>query len=173
MILLFFSDNCPLCRAVINLISEFNILNKFKFIDVHKINKIPDNITVVPTIIESDLKALIEGKDVYNFILNQKFFFYPTNNIELWANKPIPKPTIIEDKKAYGKKSLYYDELPDNNNKIMIKNEYGLLDDVFSGIKNYNNLINDNIEKSESNEIKKAPVIKDKKQLALLKLKKY
>jgi thiol-disulfide isomerase/thioredoxin len=169
MILLFFSDNCELCKAIINLLSEFNILNKFKLIDIHKITKIPENITVVPTIIESDLKALIEGKDVYHFILNQKFFFHPTNNVDLWVNKSIPKPTIIEDQRAYGKKSLYYDELPNVNDdtKTIIKHDYGSLDVVFNGVKSYNT------NTAETNEIKKAPVIVNKKQLALLKLKKY
>jgi thiol-disulfide isomerase/thioredoxin len=175
MILLFYSEKCELCRAIINLLNEFNIKDKFKLIDILKINKIPENINVVPTIIESELKALIEGKDVYHFILNQKFFFHPTNNIDLWINTPIPKPTIIEDKHAYGNKSLQYSGLDNNNNNIILKQEYSSLDVVFNGINSYNNLNNtENTNNTENinTEIRKAPIIKDKKQLALLKLKK-
>ena len=157
MILLFYSNECNLCKAILKLIEEFNIKDKYKLIDVHKLAKIPDNITVVPTIIESELKALVEGKDVYQFIVNQKFFYYPTNNIDLWANKEIPKPNIVEDNKALNKKSLIYYYFNSDETKQFQKNDFSSFDTVF----------NSNIVE------KKTPIIKDKKTLALLKLKKY
>jgi len=178
MILLFYSDKCELFKGIITLLNQFNIQDKFNLIDIHKISKIPKNITVVPTIIEPALKALIEGKDVYHFIINQKFFFHPTNNIELWTNNQIPKPSIVEDDRAYGKKSINYYDL--NNDKVntIPKNEYDsfdILNDSQPSNK-INNVTNSEASANQMNNnltniiTEQSPLV-TKQKLALLRLR--
>ena len=57
----------------------------------------------MPTIIDTEIEAPFEGKNAFEYIINQKYFNYPTNNIEYWINNNIPKPLIEEDKKAIDK----------------------------------------------------------------------
>jgi len=66
--------------------------------------KIPKNITVVPTIIDEEIEAPLEGKKAFEYVINQKYFNHPTNNTEFTKNG-VPKPTIEEDKKAITSKS--------------------------------------------------------------------
>jgi hypothetical protein len=91
-------------------------------INIDELTNIPDNITIVPTIIDSTIEAPLEGKKAFEFVLNHKFFNYPTNNIEFWVNNPIPKPIIEEDNKALDKTKLSFfnldEDLKKNNNII-------------------------------------------------------
>ena len=83
-------------------ISEFS--NEFKFINVDN-NKVPDRIKVVPTIIDSEYKDLLEGKKAFEYLYNKKYFNIPTNNLLLWKDKIIPKPeikyTLVSGKAPY------------------------------------------------------------------------
>ena len=103
MRILFYSDECKYCLKLLEYINKNNIEQFYKFICIDSNIKIPDNITVVPTIIDTEIEAPFEGKNAFEYIINQKYFNYPTNNIEYWINNNIPKPLIEEDKKAIDK----------------------------------------------------------------------
>lgn len=105
MIIFFFSETCILCTKVIEYINENKISTNFIFFDVDN-NKAPVDINIVPTIIDTTIDLPIEGNDIYEYIINQKYFFHPTNNVNNWTIKPIPKPLINEDNKAHNKNDL-------------------------------------------------------------------
>ena len=99
MKILFFSNKCKFSSELIEKLKESKFANEFKFINVD-LTKVPDKIKVVPTIIDSDYKDLLEGKKAFEYLFNKKYFNIPTNNLLLWKDKVIPKPEIAEDKLA-------------------------------------------------------------------------
>jgi hypothetical protein len=125
-------------------------------INVDITTKIPDNVTIVPTIIDTTIEAPLEGKYALEYLFNQKYFNHPTNNIEFWLNMGIPTPTIEEDNKAIDKFKLSNyaclgDESVTQNNVIIIKNK---------------------IKPINEPEKRDQPImVTDKKTLALLKLR--
>ncbi len=135
MIVLFYSDQCQYCQKVLEYIIKNNIKKLFKMINVDNVSKIPDNITIVPTIIDTTIEAPLEGKYALEYLFNQKYFNHPTNNIEFWINNGVPIPSIEEDKKALDKLKLsnyacFIDE--DNtaqNNVVVIKNKVKPIDE--------------------------------------------
>lgn len=155
MIILFYSEQCQYCIKLLNYIIKNNLKNFFKMINVDNATKIPDNVTIVPTIIDTTIKAPLEGKYALEYLFNQKYFNHPTNNIDFWINMGVPIPTIEEDKKAIDKFKLsnyacFGDNTDAQNNVVVIKNKIKPLDEP------------DKIEQ---------PSITDKKTLALLKLR--
>ncbi len=100
MIILFYSEHCEFCKQLKEYLNVNNLTQNFNIINIHSLPKIPDNITIVPTIIDPSIEAPIEGKNAFEYIINQKYFDHPTNNIDFWVNKNIPKPLIEEDAKA-------------------------------------------------------------------------
>lgn len=156
MIILFYSEQCQYCVKLLEYIVKNNLENFFKMINVDKTTKIPDNVTVVPTIIDTTIEAPLEGKYALEYLFNQKYFNHPTNNVNCWTNG-IPTPSIEEDKKALDKlKFSHYASIGDDNdtqnNVVIIKNK----------IKPINETI----------KIEQPTHITDKKTLALLKLRK-
>ena len=95
--------------------------------------KIPENITVVPTIIDEEVEAPLEGKKAFEYVINQKYFNHPTNNIEFIKNG-VPKPTIEEDSKAVNSRSgsgfIYVDN--DSKQKFTERDERSNFDKVFN-----------------------------------------
>jgi len=90
---------------LIEYINKNNLNEYFNMICIDdNINKVPSNITVVPTIIDEDVEVPLEGKKAFEYVINQKYFNHPTNNTEFTKNG-VPKPTIEEDKKAVTSKS--------------------------------------------------------------------
>ena len=148
MIILFYSNQCKFSEKLLEYIKKNNLEKYFKMINIDDDIKIPENITIVPTIIDETIEAPLEGKDAFIYVVNQKFFNHPTNNIDFWVNKTIPKPVIDEDKKAIEKHNFGFASIENTNNT-----------------NNGNNLI-DTVESIENKKI-----ITDKKILALLKLK--
>jgi len=103
MRILFYSKTCEFCMKLIEYIVKNNLNDFFKQICIDNTNNIPKNITVVPTIIDEEIEAPLEGKQAWEYIKNQKFFNHPTNNFELVKNG-VPKPDIEEDKRAINSK---------------------------------------------------------------------
>lgn len=155
MIILFYSEQCQYCAKLIDYINKNNLKKYFKMINVDTTNKIPSNVTIVPTIIDTTIEAPLEGKYALEYLFNQKYFNHPTNNIELWINNGIPIPSIEEDKKAIDKTKLSnFESFGDDttqNNVVVIKNKVKPLD--------------------EPEKIQPTINITDKKTLALLKLR--
>jgi thiol-disulfide isomerase/thioredoxin len=148
MILLFYSNECKFCIKLLEYLKKNNLEKQFKMLNIDIETNIPDNITIVPTIIDEIIEAPLEGKKAFEYVINQKYFNHPTNNINLWINKTIPKPVIEEDSKAF-----------DGDVKLTEKTNTS-----FVAI--------DNIIVKEEPETKKInSVIKNKINLSLLKLK--
>ena len=106
MIILFHSEECKYSIKLIEYIQKNNLTEFFKLINIDTLSKIPENISIVPTIIDSNIEAPLEGKKAFEYVVNHKFFNHPTNNIDFWVSNPIPKPLIEEDTKAIDKLNL-------------------------------------------------------------------
>ncbi len=147
MRILFYSNECNFCLKLLDYINKNNIKKYFKFFNIDLNTNIPDNITVVPTIIDSEIETLFEGNLAFEYIINQKYFNNPTNNIDYWLKTNIPKPLIEEDKKAIDKHYFNFSVFDTENNDTQ----------------------NNDTQITQQN----TPIIiKDKKTLALLKLRK-
>jgi len=110
MKVIFYSKQCKFCLKLLTFLKQNNILNNYKLICVDNNDKIPKEITSVPTLVDSDLAQPLVGKNLFEYFNNKKFFDFPSNNLLNWENKVIPKPKVEEDKKAL-------DELALQNNK--------------------------------------------------------
>jgi len=97
MKIIFYSTNCKYCLKLLEYLDKHNIKNIFKLVDIDK-NKIPKNIKIVPTLIDTDLNQPLTEKSVFDYVINLRYFNNPTNNIDL-LNK-IQNPNILEDNKA-------------------------------------------------------------------------
>jgi len=97
MKVLFYSLQCDYCIKLLSFLDNYNIKNEFKLINIDKLDKIPKNIDIVPTIIDSDLNQPLKGKFAFEYINNLKYFNNSTNNYE---NPKPPIPIIKEDDKA-------------------------------------------------------------------------
>lgn len=99
MRLLFYSNSCNFCLKLLEYIQTNKLEEYFKLICIDKTNNIPKNITHVPTIIDTEIEAPLEGKKAFEYVINQKYFNHPTNNVEYIKNG-VPVPKIEEDSKA-------------------------------------------------------------------------
>lgn len=154
MIVLFHSEQCKYCVKLLEYINMHNLKKYFKIINVDTTSKIPDNITIVPTIIDSTIEAPLEGKHALEYLFNQKYFNHPTNNIEFWLNMDVPIPSIDEDTKATDNFKLtnyacLNDDANAQNNVVIIKNKI----------------------KSNNEPTKTVQPVANKKTMALLKLR--
>lgn len=127
MKVLFYSKNCKFSKEIIEKLNESEYSKEFRFINVDT-NKVPDKIKVVPTIIDSEYKNLLEGKKAFEYLFNKKYFNISTNNLLMWKDKVIPKPDIVEDKLAKkeedileSQKILEKQEKDEDNPKKQIK----------------------------------------------------
>jgi hypothetical protein len=130
---------------LIEYIKKNNYEEYFKIICIDNIEDIPKNINVVPTVLDTELDAPLEGNEAKEYVLNLKFFNHPTNNVEYTKNG-VPKPLIEEDKKANTAKSgsgfIYVNQ--DVEKKFVDKEDKSNFDKVFD-IKSENENQNDKI----------------------------
>lgn len=118
MIILFYSNECKFSSRLLEYIKNNNLTDFFKLVNIDLLDTIPENINIVPTIIDSNIEAPLDGKKAFEYVINHKFFNYPTNNVDFWINSPIPKPTIEEDNKALDKSKLTFFATLDDDNKV-------------------------------------------------------
>jgi hypothetical protein len=192
MIILFYSDECKFSLKLLEYIKNNNLIDFFKLVNIDLLDIIPENIKIVPTIIDSNIEAPLDGKKAFEYVVNHKFFNYPTNNVDFWINNPIPKPSIEEDNKALDKSKLtFFANLDDDikntnqiNNKItsqftktsnfITNNKLLLINTINKNkiIQNLNNDCNKNLN-DDCNKIveTKSQLVMNKKTLALLKLR--
>ena len=57
------------------------------------------NRELLNSIIDTEIEAPLEGKKAFEYVINQKYFNHPTNNVEYIKNG-VPVPKIEEDSKA-------------------------------------------------------------------------
>ena len=128
MIVLFHSEQCKYCVKLVEYITANNLKKYFKMVNVDTVSRIPDKVTIVPTIIDTTIEAPLEGKHALEYLFNQKYFNHPTNNIDFWLNMGIPIPSIEEDDKANDNFKLtnyayLNDDINTQNNVVIIKNK--------------------------------------------------
>jgi len=134
MRILFYSESCNFCLKLLEYINKNNLTQHFKMICIdNKTAKIPKNITIVPTIIDTIIEVPLEGKKAFEYVINQKYFNHPTNNIEFTKNGVLV-PTIDEDSKAVSSKSgsgfIYVNK--DIEKKYVKKEDKNNFDHVFN-----------------------------------------
>ncbi len=84
--LLFFSNKCQYCSALVQRILSLNLINKFVLICIdHRLDKIPRYIRQVPALIESGKIEPIFGTEVFNFIDRVKMQNMPQSSIEPYS----------------------------------------------------------------------------------------
>ena len=115
MKILFYSERCKFSSELISKLKDTNFSKEFQHINIDK-NQVPSQIKVVPTIIDSEYKDLLEGKKAFEYIFNKKYFDNPTNNLLLWKDKDVPNPNIKEDKLATNLSSHATTESTQTNN---------------------------------------------------------
>lgn len=84
--ILFYSKKCEYSSKIINLISEIDSVDKYKFICIDSGNNYP-YIQRVPTLIIKDLKKPLIGINAFNWIRSSSQFNRTTNNIKFKPNK--------------------------------------------------------------------------------------
>jgi len=116
MKVLFYSEKCNFSKEIIIQLKETEAYKEFTLINIDE-NKVPNKIKVVPTIVDSEIKNLLEGKKAFEYLYNKKYFNIPTNNIHLWKDKVLPIPDIIEDNLAKNDHDNIFEsqKISDNN----------------------------------------------------------
>jgi hypothetical protein len=111
MKILFYSNKCEYSKKILLYLEKNNIKDEFKLINVDN-QKLPPEIKIVPTIIDSYINEILEGKKAFEYLSNIKYFNNPTNNIDYISKLP-ENPKIEQDKLA--SKIVMGLELKDNN----------------------------------------------------------
>ena len=138
-----------------------------------KTAKVPKHISIVPTVIDTTIESPMEGKKAFEYVINQKYFNHPTNNIEYTKNG-IPTPTIDEDTKAASSKSgsgfIYVDK--DIEKKFVDKEDKNNFDQVFNFNQCSPQTKNNEAQDNRVNQLIEQRNIQDKKMQALIRLRK-
>ena len=117
MKIVFYSDRCEFCKKMLDYLDKHNIKSLFQLVNIDN-TELPDGIDIVPTIIDTELTQPLKGKQVFEYLVNIKYFNNPTNNIEYIKELP-PNPDIPDDKLAIKGKSVNLElskaEQPNNN----------------------------------------------------------
>ena len=133
MRILFYSESCNFCLKLLEYIDKNKLGQYFKLISIDKSKNIPTNVTIVPTIIDTSVEAPLEGKKAFEYVINQKYFNHPTNNVE-YTKDGVPKPSIEEDIKANASRSgagfIYVDK--DIEKRFTDKEDKQNFDQVFT-----------------------------------------
>jgi hypothetical protein len=145
MKVVFYSEQCEYSKKLLAYLDKNNIKNLFKLVNIDK-TEVPDDIDVVPSIIDTELNQPMKGKKAFEYLLNLKYFNNPTNNIEYVKELP-PNPNIPEDEKAVKSKIQNLELNSSNTNKVSTET---ILNDLFNGLSK-----NPTLEQESSNESKK------------------
>jgi hypothetical protein len=118
MKVIFYSDKCQYCGNMMLYLDKHNIKSMFKLINIDYINP-PEEIDIVPTIVDTELNQSLKGKKAFEYLLNIKYFNNPTNNIDYIKDLP-DNPVIPEDDKAINNNST---NLEISKNNIVLDKE--------------------------------------------------
>ena len=169
MRILFYSESCNFCLKLLEYINKNNLEQYFKMICIdEKTAKVPKHITIVPTVIDTTIEAPMEGKKAFEYVINQKYFNHPTNNIEYTKNG-IPIPTIDEDTKSGGG-FIYVDK--DIEKKFVDKEDKHNFDQVFNFKQLSPQIKNNQAQDNRVNQLIEQRNIQDNKMQALIRLRK-
>ncbi len=159
MRIIFYSNYVEFCIKLMEYIKVNSLEDYFKIVNIDDLSEKETKelgLTVVPTLIDSDIDTPFEGTKAWEYVRNQKYFNHPTNNVEYTKNG-IPKPVIEEDIKANiartGSGFIYVDQ--EVEKKFVDKDDKHNFDKVFdvkSNHTNQSNQINNN-DTSKKNSI--------------------
>ena len=135
MRIIFYSSYVEFCIKLMEYIKMNALEDYFKIVNIDDLSERETKelgLSVVPTLIDSDIDTPFEGTKAWEYVRNQKYFNHPTNNIEYTKNG-IPKPVIEEDLKANISKTgsgfIYVDQ--DVEKKFIDKDDKHNFDRVF------------------------------------------
>ena len=120
MKVLFYSEKCKFSNEIIKQIEKSKFATEFKFVNIDS-NNTPEMIKVVPTIIDTNYKDLLEGKRAFEYLYDKKYFNISTNNIHLWKDKVLPKPEIKENMLAKNNDDILNETIENNEEKSVDK----------------------------------------------------
>ena len=123
MKVLFYSNKCQYSMEIIKKINESSIKDQIKLVCIDTNHF--DNIKIVPTIIDSDYKEILEGKKAFDYIKNKEFFNFSSNNVLCWKEKEVPNTKIENDKLALDTTISKNENLNgvENDSKLMVAND--------------------------------------------------
>ena len=152
MRIIFYSSYVEFCIKLIEYIKMNSLEEYFKIVNIDDLSDKETKelgLSIIPTLIDTDIDTTFEGTKAWEYIKNQKYFNHPTNNIENTKNG-IPKPLIEEDTKAnFGKSGsgfLYVDQ--EVEKKYVDKEDKHNFDKVFEIKENIIKPINKSNNKS-------------------------
>lgn len=135
MRIIFYSSYVEFCIKLMEYIKLNSLDEYFKIVNIDDLSEKETKelgLSVVPTLIDSDIDTPFEGTKAWEYVRNQKYFNHPTNNIEYTKNG-IPKPVIEEDNKANVAKTgsgfIYVDQ--DVEKKFIDRDDKHNFDKVF------------------------------------------
>jgi hypothetical protein len=129
MKLVFYSEQCEYSKKLLAYLEKNNIKNLFKLINID-ICEAPDDIDVVPSIIDTELNQPMKGKKAFEYLLHLKYFNNPTNNIDYVKELP-PNPNIPEDDRADKSKILNLELGSSSTSTVSTET---ILNDLFNNI---------------------------------------
>lgn len=129
MKVVFYSEQCEYSKKLLAYLEKNNIKNLFKLVNIDK-SYVPDEIDVVPSIVDTELNQPMKGKKAFEYLLNLKYFNNPTNNVEYVKELPA-NPNIPEDDKADKSKTLNLELGSTNTNTVSTET---ILNDLFNNI---------------------------------------
>lgn len=129
MNILFYSNNCPFSKEILNLIIKNQITNHFKLICIEDKNiKIPPFITNVPTLVVKNVNKPLIGLDAFNWIKLQKFINICTFNSTVKVDNPV-LPNKDESLHSTEGVYTYIEEKDDPNNSENVNDVQLLIND--------------------------------------------
>ena len=155
MKILFYSDKCDYSKKILSYMDKNKILSNFELINIDNLKTIPNEIDMVPTILDENFREPLKGKNAFEYLINAKYFNNPTNNIEMVKYIP-PNPKVTEDNKA----------ISNNINELEMNNSNNNLLDLDNIFKTNDNISLQSVETRE----RKGPV--NSKKAILMKLAK-
>jgi hypothetical protein len=129
MKVVFYSEQCEYSKKLLAYLEKNNIKNLFKLVNIDETD-VPNDIDVVPSIVDTELNQPMKGKKAFEYLLNLKYFNNPTNNVDYVKELP-PNPNIPEDDKADKSKILNLELTSTNINTV---NTETILNDLFNNI---------------------------------------
>lgn len=117
MKVLFYSENCQFCKEILKKLDDSKLKDDIKIVCID--NSEFTQVKIVPTIIDSNYKEILEGKKAFNYLKNKDFFDFPTNNFLSWKEKEVPNPKIEKDKLANDtNENTLLDKVEFDNSKV-------------------------------------------------------
>src|SRR5690606_31326418 len=82
--ILFYSQKCPYSQELIKLLNNENLLNMFQLFCVdNNINKIPQQIKVVPTLIVSNIPKPLPSNEAFEWVKKMRFIRNQNNSMNI------------------------------------------------------------------------------------------